>query len=161
MKLEIGVKMPLVEVPMMGAQGPEVVKLAEKLAGRKVVIFGLPGAFTGTCSTAHLPSFIETIDDFRAKGVDEVICVSVNDVFVMQAWGAQTGATEAGITMLPDPAAVLTKAIEMDFSVAEIGLHDRSQRYAALVEDGIVTQLQIDEPGQCSLSTGNSLLPLV
>ncbi|RVV97852.1 peroxiredoxin [Mesobaculum littorinae] len=143
----------------MGADGPEQVHLGDRLKGRKVVIFGLPGAFTGTCSTAHVPSFIRTKQGFDDKGVDEIICISVNDPFVLQAWGESTGATEAGITMLGDPEAAFTTAIGMDFTALPAGLIDRSKRYAMVVEDGVVQTLQAEEnPGVCERSSGEALL---
>ncbi len=138
---------------------PVPVSLSDRLEGRRVVIFGLPGAFTGTCTTAHVPSFIRTADAFRDKGVDEIICLAVNDAFVMQAWSEQTGAGEAGITHLADPGAEFTRAIGMNFTAPPVGFYDRSQRYAMVVEDGTVRTLQIDEnPGTCDLSGGESLL---
>ncbi|WP_136636428.1 peroxiredoxin [Pseudooceanicola onchidii] len=140
-------------------KGPAQVSLTERLKGRKVVIFALPGAFTGTCTTAHVPSFIRTADQFRAKGVDEVICLSVNDPFVMGAWDQQTGAGKAGITMMADPSAEFTKAVGMDFSAPPVGLIDRSKRYAMCVEDGKVTVIQAEEnPGVCDTSGGEALL---
>lgn len=146
----------------MGAEGPEGVDLGAKLAGRKVVIFGLPGAYTGTCTSAHVPSFMRTKDDFTAKGVDEIICVSVNDPFVMGAWGESTGASAAGISMLGDPAAEFTKAIGMEFSAPPAGLIDRSSRYAMYVEDGTVKVLHKEEgPGVCEVSAGESLLAAI
>lgn len=138
------------------AIGP--VSLSEYTAGRKVVIFALPGAFTGTCSTVHLPSFMRTADQFRAKGVDEIICVSVNDPFTLDAWGAATGATAAGITMLADPDASFTKALGMAFTAPPIGLYDRSNRYALVLDDGVVTHVNIDEPAVCNVSKGEELL---
>ena len=102
MTIQTGDSVPNATLLQMGEDGPEQVVLAEKLTDRKVVIFGLPGAFTGICSTAHVPSFMVTYDDFKAKGVDEIICISVNDPFVMKAWGESTQATQAGITMLAD-----------------------------------------------------------
>jgi peroxiredoxin len=146
----------------MGANGPEGVTMAAKMKGRKVVVFGLPGAYTGTCSTAHVPSFIRTKDQFAAKGVDEIICVSVNDPFVMKAWGEATGATAAGITMLGDADASFTKAIGLAFSAPPAGLVDRSRRYAMLVDQGVVTTLNIeDSPGQCEISAGETLLSAI
>ena len=122
-------------------------------------LFGLPGAYTGTCSTAHVPSFIRTKGDFDAKGVDEIICVSVNDPFVMQAWGEATGATEAGLTFLGDADGSFTKAIGMDFDAPPAGLHGRSKRYAMLVEDGVVKVLNEEaSPGTCEISSGETLL---
>ncbi|WP_422075842.1 peroxiredoxin [Tranquillimonas rosea] len=143
----------------MGAEGPEQVDLGDKLKGRKVVIFGLPGAFTGTCTTAHVPSFVRTSDAFAEKGVDEIICVSVNDPFVLAAWGKETGATDAGITLLGDAESAFTKAIGMDFTAPPVGLIDRSKRYAMVVEDGVVKTLrEEDNPGVCDVSAGESLL---
>jgi peroxiredoxin len=106
-----------------------------------------------------VPSFIRTKDGFAGKGVDEIICISVNDPFVMQAWGEQTGATEAGITMLGDADASFTKAMGMDFSAPPVGLIDRSKRYAMIVEDGIVKAMGVeDNPGVCDASAGEALL---
>ncbi|SLN64944.1 Putative peroxiredoxin [Pseudoruegeria aquimaris] len=159
MTISVGDKLPSAELYVMGEGGPEQVSLESKLAGRKVVIFGLPGAFTGTCSTAHVPSFIRTKDAFAEKGVDEIICISVNDPFVMKAWGESTGATEAGITFLGDSLAAFTKAIGMDFTAPPAGLVDRSRRYAMLVEDGVVKILNAEEnPGVCETSAGETLL---
>lgn len=142
----------------MGADGPELVALSKLLSGRKVVLFALPGAYTGTCSTIHLPSFIKVMDDLKAKGVDEVICLSVNDPFVLDAWGKDTGASEAGITLLGDADGSFTKAIGMDFTAPPLGLVGRSNRYALLLEDGVIQMVQIDEPGVCDLSTGDRFL---
>jgi peroxiredoxin len=123
------------------------------------VIFGLPGAFTGTCTTAHLPSFIRTRDKFAAKGVDEVICVAVNDAFVMKAWGESTGATAGGITLLADVDSAFTKAIGMEFTAAAVGFFDRSKRYALYAEDGVVKVLNHgQESSACEISGGEALL---
>jgi peroxiredoxin len=127
-----------------------------------VVIFGLPGAYTGTCTTAHVPSFIRTREKLAAKGVDEVICLSVNDAFVMKAWGDSTGAAAAGITMLGDVDAGFTKAIGMNFSVPAIGFFDRSKRYALYAEDGVVKVLHAEEnAGQCDISGGEAMLAAI
>ncbi|MEM9247339.1 MAG: peroxiredoxin [Pseudomonadota bacterium] len=162
MGLETGQKLPDAQLLTMGADGPETVSLADKLAGRKVVIFGLPGAYTGVCSTAHVPSFIRTADGFAAKGVEEIICLSVNDPFVLQAWGESTGATAAGLTLLGDADGSFTKAIGMDFTAPPAGLIGRSTRYALVAEDGVVTVVQADaSPGVCDLSSGESLLEAI
>lgn len=159
MTLSTGATLPDATLMHMGADGPEAVALSDKLKDRKVVIFGLPGAYTGTCTTSHVPSFIRTKDDFAAKGVDEIICVSVNDPFVMGAWGDSTGATAAGITMLGDADASFTKAVGMDFSAPPVGLIDRSKRYAMIVENGVVTAIGEEaSPGECDLSAGEALL---
>lgn len=162
MAIEQGDMLPDAKLGRMGADGPEIVDVNELGKGKKLAIFALPGAFTGTCSTAHVPSFIRTIDQFKAKGVEEVICVSVNDVFVMQAWGEQTGAAEAGIQMLADGDGSFTKAMGRDFSAPPVGLIDRSKRYAMIVEDGKITAIHDEEnPGMCDVSGGEALLEAV
>ena len=137
MEISAGVTLPDATLLMKDADGIHSVSLTEKLKDRKVVIFAVPGAFTPTCSSAHLPSFIRTKDAFTAKGVDEIICISVNDPHVMQAWGEATGATQAGITMLADAESTFVKAIEMDFTAPPVGLIARAKRFAMYVEDGI------------------------
>lgn len=159
MPITQGSALPEATLMIIGDGGPEPVSIADKAKDRKVVIFGLPGAYTGTCSTAHLPSFIRTKEEFAAKGVDEIVCVSVNDPFVMQAWGDATGAAEAGITMLADTQSELTKGLGVEFSAPPIGFFDRSQRYAMLVENGTVSLFHLEEnPGVCEVSAGESLL---
>lgn len=158
MALSVGGRMPDANLIMMGANGPETVRLSDRLNGRKVVVFALPGAFTGTCSTAHIPSFMRTADQFRAKGVDEIICISVNDPFTLKAWGDATGATKAGITHLGDADGAMTRGLGLDFTAPQLGLIGRSNRYAALVEDGVVTRLNLDRPGECNISQGEALL---
>jgi len=130
--------------------------------GRKVVVFAVPGAYTPTCHSAHVPSFIRVMDGLKAKGVDEVCCLAVNDPFVLEAWGKDTGATAAGITMLSDAEAAFTKALGLDFSAPPRGLIDRSQRYAMLVEDGVVKVLHKEEgPGTCEISGGEAMLAAI
>ncbi len=159
MTISTGDRLPEAEFQAILTERPEAVALGPKLKGRKVVLFGLPGAYTGTCTTAHVPSFIRTKDQFMAKGVDEIICVAVNDAFVMKAWGESTGATAAGITLLGDPSADFTKAIGMNFTAPPVGFYDRSKRYSMLVEDGVVTILNEEEgPGMCEISAGETLL---
>lgn len=159
MAISTGDTLPDANLLHVGAEGPEGVSLQDKLKGRKVVLFGLPGAYTGTCTTAHVPSFIRTKDQFAAKGVDEIICVTVNDPFVCAAWGESTGATEAGIAILGDSDGTFTKAIGMDFTAPPVGLIGRSKRYAMLVDDGVVTILNEEgSPGECEISAGETLL---
>jgi len=159
MTISTGDTLPNATFLQMGADGPEGVELTPKLLNRKVVIFGLPGAYTGTCSTAHVPSFIRSMDALKEKGVDEVICLSVNDPFVMHAWGEATGATTAGITMVGDADASFTKAIGMEFSAPPAGLTDRSKRYAMLVDNGVVAILNEEgNPGECEISAAETLL---
>lgn len=159
MTISKGDRLPDATLVQLGESGPAPVAMADKIKGRKVVVFAVPGAFTPTCHSAHVPSFIRTKDQFDAKGVDEIICVAVNDPFVMKAWGEATGATAAGITMLSDAESAFTKAIGMDFDAPPAGLIARSKRYAMLVEDGVVTQLNEEEnPGACEVSAGEGLL---
>ena len=159
MTISTGERLPEANLMRLGAEGPEEVSLGDLTAGRKVVIFAVPGAYTPTCHSAHVPSFIRNMDAFGEKGVDEVVCVSVNDPFVMQAWGEATGANEAGITMLADPMGEFTRAIGMDFDLPPAGLMGRSLRYAMLIEDGEVKVLNLEEDaGQCSVSAGETML---
>ncbi|MFZ5749732.1 MAG: peroxiredoxin [Pseudomonadota bacterium] len=158
MAIDVGGRLPDAQLVTMGSDGPVVVSLAEKLKGRKVVVFALPGAFTGPCSTIHLPSFIRTADQFRAKGIDEIICIAVNDPFTLKAWGDQSGATKAGITLLGDADGSFTKGLGMDFTAPHLGLIGRSNRYAVVVDDGRIVLAHVDKPGVCDVSTGESLL---
>lgn len=162
MTISVGDKLPGGIVLQMGANGPEAVDMAAKLSGRKVVIFGLPGAFTGTCTTAHVPSFIRTADKFAAKGVDEIICLAVNDPFVMKAWSDSTGAADAGITMLGDAESAFTTAIGMDFTAAPAGFLNRSKRYALYAEDGVVKVFHPETgSGTCEISGGEAMLAAI
>lgn len=158
MTISVGDRLPDAQLVRMGADGPETVDLNAYLAGRKVIVFALPGAYTGPCSTIHVPSFIRVADALRDKGVDEIVCIAVNDPFVLQAWGRDTGATDAGITMLGDADGALTRALKMDFTAPPIGLHGRSNRYALVLEDGVVTVANVDAPNTCDISTGEKLL---
>lgn len=158
MAIELGARLPDAQMVTMGADGPVTVSLAEKLKGRKVVVFALPGAFTGPCSTIHLPSFVRTADKFRAKGVAEIICIAVNDPFTLKAWGEATGATKAGITLLGDADGSFTRGLGMDFTAPHLGLIGRSNRYAVVVDDGKIVLAHVDKPGVCEVSTGESLL---
>lgn len=159
MTISMGDTLPDATLLTMGETGPEAVRMGDRLKGRKVVIFGLPGAYTGTCTSAHVPSFIRTKAAFDAKGVDEIICVSVNDPFVMAAWAKDTGATEAGLTFLGDAGAEFTKAIGMNWTAEPAGFYDRSRRYALYAEDGVVKVLNLEDgPGVCEVSAGEALL---
>lgn len=159
MTISTGTALPDATLLMIGAEGPTEVALADKLKGRKVVLFGLPGAYTRTCSAAHVPSFIRTKDQFASKGIDEIMCVAVNDPFVMDAWGESTGAKAAGITMLGDASGAFTKAIGMDFTAPPVGFYGRSKRFAMIVDDGIVQVLHAEEnAGECDISGGEALL---
>lgn len=160
MAIDKGDQIPAADLVRIGDDGPETVAIKDYVAGRKVVIFALPGAYTGTCSTAHVPSFIRVQDELKAKGIDEVICISVNDPFVLQAWGEATGATAAGITMLGDASSAFARGMgrQMD-DAAAVGLYGRSKRYAMVVDNGVVQSLQAEaQPGVCDVSGGESIL---
>ncbi len=157
--ISAGDKLPAATLTRIGENGPEQVEISDLAQGRKLAIFAVPGAFTPTCHSAHVPSFIRTKDQFAAKGVDEIICVSGNDPFVMKAWGEATGAAEAGISMLADAECAFTDAIGMRFDAPPAGLIGRSKRYAMIVEDGEVKILHLEEsPGTCEVSAGEALL---
>ena len=157
-----GDTLPEATLFQMGNEGPEEIQISNKTKGRKVVIFAVPAAFSGTCTSAHVPSFMRTKHEFEALGVDEVICISVNDPFVMSAWGEHTGATEAGLTMLSDAASEFTRAIGLDFDAPQAGMFGRSKRYAMFVEDSKVVALNLEEnPAICQVSSGEGLLDAI
>ena len=159
MTISVGDKLPDAAVLVKTTDKVEQVSMADKLKGRKVVIFGLPGAFTSTCTSSHLPSFMRTKPKFDAKGVDEIICLAVNDPHVMKAWAEATGADKAGITMVADAGSAFTKAIGMEFSAPAAGFIDRSKRYALYAEDGVVKVLNHGQETQaCEISGGETLL---
>lgn len=157
--LSKGMILPDAVFPVMGADGMKSVSLLDILKARRVVIFAVPGAFTPTCDAAHMPSFVRTADALRQKGVDEIICLSVNDAHVMRVWGEQSGAAKAGITMLADADAAFTKAVGMDYFSPKSGMLHRSRRYAMLVENGVVTRLHLEaSTGVCDISGGETML---
>ncbi len=161
MVIAVGDKVPDAKLSRMGDSGPEKILLGELLLNRKVVVFALPGAFTPTCSSAHVPSFIGVAEQLREKGVEEIICISVNDPHVMKAWGQATGGTEAGITFLSDADGSYTKSVGMDFDAPVVGFFGRSKRYSMLVEDGSVTELNLEVERGCELSGGETMLAQV
>ncbi len=162
MTISVGDRLPEATLIELGDNGPEAVSLHARTKGRKVVIFAVPGAYTGVCTTAHVPSFIRTRDKFAARGVDEIICVSVNDPFVMKAWGESTGANKAGIAMLADADCTLTEAMGMRFDAPPAGLLARSKRYALYAEDGVIKVLHAEEsPGLCNVSGGEAMLEAI
>lgn len=161
MTITAGNTLPLGQMLRVGENGPESVSTEGMMQG-KVALFGLPGAFTGTCTNAHMPSFVRSADAFREKGVGRIVCIAVNDPFVAKAWADQTGATEAGIEVLADADGSFTKALGLNFDAPPAGFFGRCKRFAALVEDGVVTSIDVeDTPGTCSVSAGESLLEKV
>lgn len=162
MAISVGDALPEGQLIRIGNKGPEAVSVSDLTKGRKVVFFAVPGAFTPTCHSAHVPSFIRTKAGFDGKGVDEIICISVNDPFVMKAWGEATGATTAGISMLADADGSFTKAVGLDFTAPPAGLFGRSKRYALYAENGVVKTLHQEEsPGTCEISGGEALLAAI
>ena len=162
MTISTGDALPDGTLIKLGEQGPEAVSVADLTKGKRVVIFAVPGAFTPTCSSAHVPSFVRTKAGFAEKGIDTIVCVSVNDPFVMKAWGEATGANAAGIHMLGDTDGAFTAALGLSFDAPPAGLHGRSRRYAMVVDDGKVSVLHIEEgPGVCEVTAGESLLAAI
>jgi peroxiredoxin len=157
MTIQVGEKIPTVTLTRMGEKGPEPITTDDLFAGKKVVLFAVPGAFTPTCSAKHLPSFIEHADALKAKGVDDIVCASVNDVFVMHAWG-QNQQADGKVTMLADGDAMLTKALGLELNLTGKGLGMRSQRFSMLVEDGVVKSLSVDPAGSYEKSSAEEML---
>lgn len=159
MTIAVGDTLPAATFKTKTPDGLQDVSTADLFGAGKVALFAVPGAFTPTCHAKHVPSFIENMDALKAKGVDKVVCVSVNDPFVMGAWADATGAAAAGITMVADPTAAFSQALGLTFDGAGAGLGVRSQRYSMLVENGVVKALNVeDAPGQATVSTGDALL---
>lgn len=153
--IEQGASIPAVPLTQVTANGPETINADELLAGKKAVLFAVPGAFTPTCSVHHLPGFVVLADKIKAKGVDLIACVAVNDAFVMKAWGEQNNAEE--ITLLADGGGAFTKALGLDMDTGDFG-GLRSQRYAMIVEDGVIKHLSVDAPKQFELSKAEAVL---
>lgn len=160
MTIKVGDKVPSATLYRLGADGPEPVSTGEYFKGRKVVVFGLPGAFTPTCSAKHVPGFVRHADEFTAKGVDAIACISVNDAFVMGAWGKDQGAGDK-VDMLADGSADLTKAMGLDLDLSGRGFGLRSQRYAMVVEDGTVKHIAVEESGSFGVSSAEQVLQAV
>ena len=162
MTISEGQPLPAASVLKVTPGDVVAVDMATLASGRKVVVFAVPGAYTPTCHSAHVPSFIRVMEGLKGEGIDEVCCLAVNDPFVLEAWGKDTGASEAGITMLSDAESVFTKALGLAFSAPPRGLIDRSLRYAMLVEDGVVAILHKEEgPGTCEISGGEAMLAAI
>jgi peroxiredoxin len=160
MTIKVGDKLPAVTLKRLGSEGMEEVDTGKLFAGRKVVLFAVPGAFTPTCSAKHLPGFVEHAEAFKAKGVAEVVCMAVNDPFVMKAWGDQSGVA-GKVSMLPDGSAVLTEALGLTLDARGGGLGIRSQRFAIVAEDGVVTALHVDAPGTFDKTSAEAVLGAV
>ncbi|GHF30102.1 peroxiredoxin [Kordiimonas sediminis] len=160
MAISKGDKVPSSTLTVMTADGPAPVSTDEYFKGRKIVLFAVPGAFTPTCSARHLPGYIDSVDGFKAKGVDEIACVSVNDVFVMNAWGKSSSADDK-VTMLADGNGDFARALGLELDGMGFGMGKRSQRFAMVVEDGTVTELCVEDPGAFHVSSAEHMLGLV
>ncbi|MDX1655310.1 MAG: peroxiredoxin [Candidatus Competibacteraceae bacterium] len=157
MSISVGDRLPNLKLHMMSDGKPTAVDSDEIFKGKRVVLFAVPGAFTPTCSAAHLPGFVVHADDLRGKGVDQIVCLSVNDAFVMDAWG-QTQNVEDRLLMLADGNGDFTRSLGLETDSSAFGMGTRSQRYSMLVEDGIVKSLNIDPPRTFQASSAESML---
>lgn len=160
MTIKAGDRIPDATLYRMGGNGPEPVPTGDYFKGRKIVVFGLPGAFTPTCSAQHMPGYLKHAGDFAARGVDAVACISVNDAFVMGAWGKDQGVGDK-IDMLADGSADLTRALGLVLDLTERGLGIRSQRYAMVVDDGVVKTIAVEEGGVFEVSAAEKMLEAV
>lgn len=157
MAIKVGERIPEMTLIKATADGPEPVETGDLFAGRRIALFSVPGAFTPTCSARHLPGFIDKADELREKGVDEIVCTAVNDAFVLQAWAKNAGA-EGKVTMLADGNGDLARALGLTMDGSKFGLGQRGSRWSAIVEDGIVTRLNVEDPGAFSVSSAEFLL---
>jgi glutaredoxin/glutathione-dependent peroxiredoxin len=157
MTIKVGDTIPSMKLMMATPDGPKEASTDEIFKGKKVVLFAVPGAFTPTCSNRHLPGFVENAEAFRAKGVDTIACIAVNDAFVMGAWGKQQGA-DGKLTMLADGSGAFAKAMGLELDLVGRGMGVRSQRYALIAQDGKVTYLAIEQPGGFEVSKAEEIL---
>jgi len=157
MSIKVGDTIPQATLMRMGAEGPEPVATSDYFAGRKVALFAVPGAFTPTCSAKHLPGYVEQAEVIHGKGIDAIACMSVNDVFVMDAWGKQSGA-EGKVDMLADGNGEFAKSLGLELDASGFGMGQRAQRFSLLAEDGKVTQVNIEGPGEFKVSSADYLL---
>jgi peroxiredoxin len=156
MRVQIGDRIPAAILSQMSESGPQAVNTNDYFAGRKVVLFSVPGAFTPTCSAYHLPGFVKHLAEYTEKGVDAIACMAVNDVFVMHAWGKSANAE--GIDMLADGNAEFTEALGLELDGKAFGMGKRSQRFALIADDGVVTHLMVEAPGEFRVSSAESVL---
>jgi peroxiredoxin len=157
MSIKVGDKLPDATFMEMTADGPAPCTTADVFGGKTVALFAVPGAFTPTCSAKHLPGFVEKLDDLKGKGVDDVVCTSVNDVFVMGAWGKSAGA-DGKVRMLADGNGTFAKALGLEMDGSGFGMGQRSQRYSMIVKDGVVTELNVEQGGEFKVSSADYML---
>jgi glutaredoxin/glutathione-dependent peroxiredoxin len=157
MTIKAGDRIPEGKLKVMGADGPANVDTGELLGKGRVVLFSVPGAFTPTCSAKHLPGFIENAAALRAKGIGKIVCLAVNDVFVMGAWGKSAGAGEA-VVMAADGNGDYTRALGLELDARGFGMGMRGQRFALVIEDGVVKQVHVEAPGEFKVSSAEHIL---
>jgi peroxiredoxin len=157
MAISVGDRIPSMTLIKATADGPQPVESDSFFSGRKVALFSVPGAFTPTCSARHLPSFVDKADDLKAKGVDEIACTAVNDAFVMSAWGKASDVGDK-VTMLADGNGEFAQQLGLTMDGSKFGMGTRGQRWSALVDDGVVKQLNVEEPGGYAVSGAEHML---
>ena len=158
--IKVGDKIPSATLMQMKDGGPKPVTTEQLFAGKKVALFALPGAFTPTCSAKHLPGFIQNSDALKAKGIDTIACVSVNDAFVMGAWGEQQKAGDK-VMMLADGNGDFARALGLELDATKFGMGKRSQRFSMVVDNGVVTQLNVEAPGAFEVSSADHMVALL
>jgi peroxiredoxin len=156
MTIQVGDRLPDVPLAVATAEGPQPTTSGEYFKGKKVALFAVPGAFTPTCSARHLPSYVEKAADLKARGIDEIACISVNDPFVMGAWNDRDGSND--ITMLADGNGAFADAVGLVMDGSKFGMGKRSQRYSMIVNDGVVEELNVEAPGEFKVSSAEHLL---
>jgi peroxiredoxin len=157
MSIKFGDKMPKGQFTRMGAKGPEPLSTDDLFKGKKVVLFSVPGAFTPTCSAKHLPGFVEKAEAIKAKGVDTIACMAVNDVFVMNAWG-KAGNAEGKVAMLADGNGEYARALGLELDATKFGMGQRGKRFSVIVDNGVVKQLNVEPAGEFGVSSAETAL---
>jgi len=156
MPIQVGDRLPEVQLSLATPEGPMPVKSSAFFAGKRVALFAVPGAYTPTCSAKHLPSYVEKAADLKDKGIDEIVATSVNDAFVLGAWNKDQGSDD--ITMLADGNGDFAKGLGLEMDGSKYGMGQRSQRYSMIVDDGVVEQINVEAPGEYSASSAETLL---
>ena len=156
MTIQVGDRLPDVPLAIATAEGPQPTTSGEYFRGKRVALFAVPGAYTPTCSARHLPSYVDKAQDLKGAGIDEIACISVNDPFVMAAWGKSDGSED--ITMLADGNGEFAEAVGLSMDGSKFGMGKRSQRYSMIVDDGVVEQVNVEAPGEYRASSAEHLL---
>lgn len=156
MTIQVGDHLPDVPLAIAGPEGPQPTTSGDYFKGKKIALFAVPGAFTPTCSARHLPSYVDKAQELKGQGIDEIACISVNDPFVMQAWGQRDGSED--ITMLADGNGQFAEATGLEMDGSKFGMGKRSQRYSMIVNDGVVEQLNVEAPGEYRASSAEYML---